>query len=111
MSLAATRSRWLEVEARGARDRAARAYADLVPLLVRLAQEELAVANLSEAINRTDRRWNALDRVLIPGLASEIRRVESALEEEARDEAVRGRRLASARTRDGPSGACSGWSV
>ncbi len=92
-------------------DRAARAYADLLPLLLRLAQEELAVANLSEALARTNRRWNALDRVLIPGLVREIRRVKGALEEEARDEAVRGRRLARARTRDGPSGACSGWSV
>ncbi len=92
-------------------DRAARAYAELVPLLLRLAQEELAVANLSEALARTNRRWNALDRVLLPELAREIRRVEGALEEEARDEAVRARRLARARTRAAAFGACAGWGV
>jgi V/A-type H+-transporting ATPase subunit D len=82
----------------GSLDNAARAYADLVPHLAALAEEELAVTNLHEALARTNRRWNALDRVLLPNLASEIRRVENDLDEEARDEAFRGRRRARARS-------------
>jgi V/A-type H+-transporting ATPase subunit D len=77
-------------------DGAARAYADLVLQLAALAQEELAVTNLQEALARTNRRWNALDRVLLPNLVGEIRRVENDLDEEARDEAFRGRRRARA---------------
>lgn len=76
------------------RSRAARSYANLVSLLLRLGQKELVVANLGEALAHTHRRWNALDRILIPGVALRIRRVESAPEEKARDEVVRGRRPA-----------------
>ena len=87
----------------GSLDGAARAYAALVPHLAALAEEELAVTNLQEALARTNRRWNALDRVLLPNLASEIRRVENDLDEEARDEAFRGRRRARARSLDRPA--------
>jgi len=75
-------------------DRAARAFAALTPLLVSLAEEELAVENLRQGLRRTNRRWNALDRIILPALDREIGKVESAIEEEARDETVRGRRRA-----------------
>jgi V/A-type H+-transporting ATPase subunit D len=78
-------------------DRAGLAYSRLLREVVLLAQEDAAVRNLQRAQARTVRLLNALDTNVIPGLEREIRRVESVLEDEERDESFRRRRRTSAR--------------
>ena len=73
-------------------DRAGSAFADALPVLVRLAEEDLAVRNLQEGFAKTVRRLNALEKVVLPRLDDEIRGVTTALEEEDRDESVRRKR-------------------
>ena len=68
------------------------AFAEVMPLVLGLAREELALRGLLSGLARTSRRCNALEHVLLPELDFEIRSIEDVLEEEARDEAVRIRR-------------------
>ena len=70
-------------------DRAGARFTSLVPALLDLAAQEASVRRLRRALLRTVRRLNALDIVVLPGLAGAIHLVTSALEEEERDEAVR----------------------
>jgi vacuolar-type H+-ATPase subunit D/Vma8 len=80
-------------------DRAGRAYSELLRDVVLLAQEDATVRNLQHALARTVRLLNSLDTNVIPGLDREIRRVESVLDDDERDESFRRRRAASARGR------------
>ena len=73
-------------------DRAALAFADVVGPLVDLAEAENALARLAEALAKTNRRLNALEKVILPSLVREIARTAGALEEEERDQWVRCRR-------------------
>ena len=73
-------------------DRAALAWAGALPLVLRLAREELALRGLLAGLTRTSRRCNALEHVVLPELDREIRSIDATLEEESRDEAVRTRR-------------------
>lgn len=73
-------------------DRAGVAFTDALPMLVRLAEEDLAVRNLQQGFAKTVRRLNALEKVVLPQLDQEIRAVTSAIEEEERDEASRRKR-------------------
>lgn len=70
-------------------DRAGAAFAALLPDLVALASQDAAVRRLRRALNRTVRRLNALDSIVLPELSREICRATSALDEEERDDAVR----------------------
>lgn len=70
-------------------DRAGRAYAAVLPLLVELASAERILVALSSALTKTNRRLRALENVLLPDLDREIARTASELEEEERDGAVR----------------------
>lgn len=72
-------------------DAAGAAFADTLPVLVRLAEQEMATAALTRALARTVRRLNALEKIVIPTLRREIYTVTDALEEEERDESVRRR--------------------
>jgi len=84
-------------------DRAGTAFANALPLLVQLAEEDLAVRNLQQGFTRTVRRLNALEKVVLPRLDGEIRAVTTALEEEDRDEALRRKRwLTASRSRSQP---------
>lgn len=74
-------------------DRAGAAYALLLPLLVGLAEAEALVRLLRVSLLKTARRLNALEKAILPRLLGELRATLSALEEDARDEAVRARRL------------------
>lgn len=74
-------------------DRARQAWADVLPELIALAEQETAVARLEEALRRTVHRLGALDEVVLPNLDAEIREITVALEEEERDEAFRCRRV------------------
>jgi V/A-type H+-transporting ATPase subunit D len=73
-------------------DRAAAEFAGALPLLAELAQAQLGVRNFARALARTNRRLNALEMIVLPGLEREIRDVASALEEDERDEAFRRKR-------------------
>jgi V/A-type H+-transporting ATPase subunit D len=72
-------------------DRAGAAFVNAVETLVALAAEDSVVRQLRAALARTARRLNALDHVVIPGIAGDLRAITSALEEEERDEATRRR--------------------
>jgi vacuolar-type H+-ATPase subunit D/Vma8 len=80
-------------------DQAGKAFAEALPVLVRLAKEELAVRNLQHGFAQTVRRLNAIEKVVLPRLDHEIREVGSALEEEERDEALRRKRWLAATER------------
>jgi V/A-type H+-transporting ATPase subunit D len=72
-------------------DRAGAAFASAVEALVALASQEAAVRRLRAALARTARRLNALDQIVLPAIAHDIRAIGSALEEDERDEATRRR--------------------
>jgi V/A-type H+-transporting ATPase subunit D len=72
-------------------DRAGGAFTTLVETLLGLASEDTAVRRLRAALARTARRLNALDHIVLPGMARDIRAIASALEEDERDEATRRR--------------------
>jgi V/A-type H+-transporting ATPase subunit D len=79
-------------------DRAAAVFNGALPLLADLAQAELGVRNFARALARTNRRLNALEMIVLPGLECEIRDVASAIEEDERDEAFRRKRWFQARS-------------
>jgi V/A-type H+-transporting ATPase subunit D len=82
----------------GSLDRAAEAFAELLPDLVEIAEDEDLVTRLESALRKTNRRLNALDKVILPALEADLNRIASALEEEERDESIR-RKLRSVRSR------------
>ncbi len=68
---------------------AARKHEEALDVLLEIASRELHLARLGEEIQQTSRRVNALEQLVAPRLASESRRITRALEERAREEAVR----------------------
>ena len=70
-------------------DEAGAAFAALLPEIVRLAQEESAVARLQLATRKITKLLNALRKVVLPRIEREIRATIEGIEEEERDEAVR----------------------
>ena len=73
-------------------DRSRVLFLEALPILVELAREQLAVANLQQGLARTNRRWNALDSVVLPALARDLASIAGALAEEERDDDFRRRR-------------------
>lgn len=57
--------------------------------LAALASEAVALRRLRAALARTARRLNALDQIVLPSLAEQVRAIDAALEEEERDESTR----------------------
>ncbi len=78
---------------------AARAHEEALEVLLRIASRELHLARLGEEIQVTSRRINALEQLLLPALAGEAARIEAALDERDREDAVRLKRLRSRRAR------------
>jgi V/A-type H+/Na+-transporting ATPase subunit D len=72
---------------------AARRHEEALEVLLTIATREKHLVRLGEEIQETSRRVNALEQVLLPALAAEARRVEAALEERDREDAVRLRRF------------------
>jgi vacuolar-type H+-ATPase subunit D/Vma8 len=70
-------------------DEAGAAFTALVPEIVRLAQEENAVARLQVAMRKITKLLNALRKVVLPRIEREIRATVEGIEEEERDEAAR----------------------
>ena len=72
-------------------DQCGAAFLELVPHVVALAQEEIAVARLSAAMRKTTKLLNALQKVVLPRIERDIRAIVEGIEEDERDEAVRRR--------------------
>lgn len=65
-------------------DEAAEAFEAEVHIIIRLAESELRLTRLAEEIQRTSRRLNALDHLLIPRLEVERDMIQTALDERER---------------------------
>jgi V/A-type H+-transporting ATPase subunit D len=72
---------------------AASELTSLMEDLVRLAEAESRIESIAYELMMTNRKVNALERVLIPGLLELIRYVEGRLEEESLEEFFRGKRV------------------
>lgn len=78
---------------------AARRHEEALDVLLRIASRELHLARLGEEIQETSRRINALEQLLLPSLTAEAARIEAALDERDREDAVRLKRLRARRAR------------
>src|SRR5512138_322921 len=78
---------------------AARLHEEGLEVLLRIASRELHLARLGEEIQATSRRINALEQLLLPALRAEGARIEAALDERDREDAVRLKRLRAKRAR------------
>jgi len=74
-------------------DRVAEMYEAQLEMVLRIAAYEVRLRRLSEEIGTTTRRVNALETVVIPQLASEIRLIHSRLEERERQDRFRLKRF------------------
>jgi V/A-type H+-transporting ATPase subunit D len=72
---------------------AARRHEAALEVLLRIASRELHLARLGEEIQATSRRINALEQLLLPALGAEAARIEGALDERDREDAVRLKRF------------------
>jgi V/A-type H+-transporting ATPase subunit D len=72
---------------------AARRHEEALDVLLRIATREKHLVRLGEEIQETSRRVNALEQLLLPALAADERRIETALEERDREDTVRLKRL------------------
>lgn len=70
-------------------DEAYRKFALVKELLAELAETENAVYRLAFAIEKSRKRANALENIVIPGLDADIARIADALAEKEREEFVR----------------------
>lgn len=64
-------------------------FAEVKELIRELADTENCIYRLAYAIKKAQKRANALQNIVIPGLDSEIARISDALEEKEREEFVR----------------------
>jgi V/A-type H+-transporting ATPase subunit D len=70
-------------------DDAIKEFQGILPLLVKLAEIERKIQLLADEIERTRRRVNALEYILIPELEAAVKSVEMRLEEMDRANASR----------------------
>lgn len=70
-------------------DEAAEAFENEVDIMMRLAESELRLTRLAGEIQRTSRRLNALDHLLIPRLERERNLIQGALDERERSDRFR----------------------
>jgi vacuolar-type H+-ATPase subunit D/Vma8 len=80
-------------------DECGAAFTELLPHVVALAQEEIAVARLSAAMRKTTKLLNALQKVVLPRIEHEIHTIVDGIEEDERDDATRRRRVELSRVR------------
>lgn len=66
-------------------DRAAKIFEESLKLLIKLAEKEAAATKLAEEIKKTKRKVNALERILIPKLQSDVTYITMRLEEMERE--------------------------
>lgn len=72
---------------------AARRHERALELLLNIASRELHLARLGDEIQATSRRINALEQLLLPALGAEAARIDGALSERDREDAVRLKRF------------------
>jgi len=70
-------------------DRALKRYRELIPKMVELAEKERTLEMLSYEIERTRRRVNALEHILIPNIIETIGYISMKLEEQERSNLTR----------------------
>jgi V/A-type H+/Na+-transporting ATPase subunit D len=78
---------------------AARRHEQALEILLRIASRELHLERLGDEIQATSRRINALEQLLLPALGSEAARIDAALSEREREDAVRLKRFRARGTR------------
>ena len=67
-------------------DEAYALFDEVKRLLVELAETESSVYRLADAVNKTQKRTNALERVIVPRLRTTVRFITDALEEKDRED-------------------------
>ncbi len=70
-------------------DNAIKMFSELVPMLVELAEMEKTASRLADEIEKTRRRVNALEYVMIPQFKEQIRRISMKLDENERGNLTR----------------------
>ncbi len=80
-------------ETTAAVDEAVKTYERALEMIVELAEIETAVKRLAEAVTMTKRRVNALENVIIPRFENTIRFIQLHLEERAREDFFRLKRI------------------
>ncbi|MBS3968121.1 MAG: V-type ATP synthase subunit D [Truepera sp.] len=65
---------------------AASAFRDLLAVLIRVAAIETRLRKVGEEIKKTSRRVNALEQIVIPGIAGQIKEIRSVLDQRALEE-------------------------
>lgn len=70
-------------------DGAVQSLAEILPLLIELAETEKACSRLADEIEKTRRRVNALEYVMIPQFDEAIRRIQMKLDENERGNLTR----------------------
>lgn len=75
---------------------AARELNEVVEELLELVETEARIESIARELMMTNRKVNALDKVLIPGLMDLIRYIEDRLEEESLEEFFRAKRVRAA---------------
>jgi len=85
-------------------DEAAAAFETEVDSLIQLAESELRLTRLAAELQRTSRRVNALEQILIPRLEAERDFIQMALDERERTDHFRLKRIKQARQREATRG-------
>jgi V/A-type H+-transporting ATPase subunit D len=80
---------------------AARSHEEALEVLLKIASRELHLTRLGEEIQATSRRINALEQLVLPALRGEEARIDAALDERDREDAVRRKRFRATRARRG----------
>lgn len=65
---------------------AAAAFRDLLEALIKVAATETRLRKVGEEIKKTNRRVNALEQIVIPGIAAQIKNIRSVLDQRALEE-------------------------
>ena len=72
---------------------AAQAFRKMVEAIVKVAATETRLRKIGEEIKKTNRRVNALEQLVIPGINYEIRHIQSVLEQRALEEVTTLKRI------------------
>jgi V/A-type H+-transporting ATPase subunit D len=83
-------------------DQVAAGFEQIVLDILDLAPREVRLRRIGDDIRRTNRKINALEQQLLPRLESQARYINQVLEERARDDVIRLKRLKKKRERAGP---------
>ena len=73
--------------------KAQQAFARFAQALVEVANTETRLRRMGEEIKKTNRRVNALEQVVIPGIRSDMRFIQQALEEREHEDIFRLKRI------------------